>query len=149
MSSNPVYAFFATPKSFGPFLLRMLLAVVFFVHGSQKAFGWFGGEGWAVTANAWAQPGGMNLPMGMTALVIFAELAGAAGMFLGLLTRLAALGLAAVMAGAILLVHTPGGFAACEYPLALLVICLALLFTGGGRLSMDRGISGQLLPSIG
>ena len=32
-------------KAFGPFVLRMLLGPVFFAHGAQKLFGWFGGRG--------------------------------------------------------------------------------------------------------
>jgi len=39
--------------------------------------------------------------------------------------------------------------AACEYPFALLIVALALVFLGAGRFSVDRVISGQLLPAVG
>jgi len=49
------------------------------------------------------------------------------------------------MLTAIIGVHWPGGFFASnkgyEYPLALLAMCLALLISGGGMVSIDRGLS--------
>ncbi len=149
VSSNPVYAFFATPSSFGPFILRMLLAAVFLVHGGQKMFGWFGGPGWNATLTQWSSIDGLNLPVGLAVLAIAGEMLVALAMFFGFLTRLAALGVMAIMTGAIVLVHAEQGVASSEYPFALLVIGFSLLLQGGGRLSLDRAISNQLLPSVG
>jgi putative oxidoreductase len=146
VSSNPIYAFFSTPKSFGPFILRMLLAAVFFYHGSQKAFGLFGGPGWNGTMEAFA---GMGFSSGTTALVMLTELLVSLSMFFGFLTRLASLGVIALMAGALWFVHGAHGISECEYPFALLVVALGLMFIGAGRLSLDRAISSQLLPSVG
>lgn len=146
MSSNPIYAFFSTPKSFGPFILRMLLASVFFYHGAQKAFGWFGGPGWNGTMTAFA---GMGFSAGTTVFVMLTELLVSIAMLFGFLTRLAALGVIAVMTGALYFVHAGQGITACEYPFALLMVAVALLFVGAGRLSLDRAISSQLLPVVG
>lgn len=147
MTSNPIYELFKTQKSFGPFLLRMLLAAVFFLHGSQKAFGWFGGDGWTATIDSWSSPEGLGLSPFLAAMAIIAELLSAIALFFGLFTRLAALAVAGVMIGAIVLVHADAGFVSAEYPFALLMVGLSLAFTGGGRLSMDRSISSLLMPS--
>lgn len=149
MSSNPVYAFFATPKSFGPFVLRMLLAAVFVYHGGQKAFGWFDGDGWSPTLLKWSGEGGMGFPVGVTVAVLLIELLAAVAMFFGILTRLAAVGVMIVMTGALHYVHAPQGIASSEFPFSILMVAVALFFLGGGRFSLDRAISGQLLPTIG
>jgi putative oxidoreductase len=146
VSSNPIYAFFSTPKSFGPFILRMLLASVFVYHGGQKAFGWFGGMGWNGTMTAFA---GMGFSSGTTVFVMLTELLVSIAMLFGFLTRLAAFGVIAVMTGALYFVHAGQGIAACEYPFALLMVAVALVFVGAGRLSLDRAISSQLLPVVG
>lgn len=149
VSSNPVYAFFATPRSWGPFVLRMTLAAVFFYHGGQKAFGWFGGDGWTATLGQWTAADGLGLAVPVAAMAILGEVAVAVALFLGLMTRLAGLGVMAIMAGAISVVHAGEGVAAWEYPLTLGLVALALVFLGGGRLSVDRGLSQQLLPGFG
>jgi len=146
VSSNPIYAFFATPKSFGPLILRLLLASVFVYHGGQKAFGWFDGHGWAGTLKDF---NGMGFSAGITVAVMLTEILVAIAMFFGFLTRLAAVGVIVVMAGALHYVHAEHGWAASEFPYALLMVAIALLFLGGGRLSLDRAISGQLLPTVG
>jgi putative oxidoreductase len=124
----------------------MLLAAVFLYHGGQKVFGWFGGEGWNGTMTAFA---GMGFSSSTTVFVMLTELLVAIAMLFGFLTRLAALGVIAVMGGALYFVHAGHGIGECEYPFALLMVALALLFVGAGRLSLDRAISGQLLPVVG
>ncbi len=147
MSSNPVYSLFATPKSFGPFLLRMLLAAVFVYHGGQKAFAWFDGPGWSATIANFSGENGMGFPVWVAPAVMCIELAGAVAMFFGVLTRVAALGLAGVMAGAVFFVHAGDGIAASEYAFSLMIAALSLVFLGGGRFSVDRAVSAQLIPS--
>jgi putative oxidoreductase len=82
-------------------------------------------------------------------LVCFTEFLGGIGLVLGLLTRIAALGVAAVMVGAIVKVHLPNGFFmnwdlapgkghGFETNLALLAMALACVIAGGGELSIDR-----------
>lgn len=74
-----------------------------------------------------------------------AELIGGGLLLLGLLTRVGAFLIACVMLSAIIGVHWHAGFFAnsggYEYPLSLLAMSFALLISGGGMLSIDRGLS--------
>ncbi len=116
------------------------------MHGTQKAFGWFGGDGWSNTLAAWGDPAGLAISPFLASTAIITELLASVALFFGLLTRLAALGVVAVMASAIYYVHSDLGLASVEYPVALLVIGISLIFMGGGRASLDRGISSLLMP---
>ena len=146
---NPVYRFFATADSFAPTILRLVLAVVFTVHGGQKTFGWLGGSGWSATLAHWTSSEGLNLPYPVAVLGILAETLGALAMLTGFLTRLAALGIFCTMGVAIFAVHWSAGFLApqgYEYPFTLAGVALALLFGGAGRWSVDRLVTRALLP---
>jgi uncharacterized membrane protein YphA (DoxX/SURF4 family) len=75
--------------------------------------------------------------------VAWGELLGGIAMALGLLARLAALGLIVIQAGAIWTVTYALGFAmdagpGYEYNIAIIAMCVALVFLGGGRLSVDH-----------
>ena len=76
--------------------------------------------------------------------VAWGEIAAGIALILGVLTRFAALGLIVIQAGAIATVTGPRGFALSagvagyDYNVALLAMCLCLLLTGGGTLSLDR-----------
>jgi putative oxidoreductase len=75
----------------------------------------------------------------------FAELLGAILLLLGFLTRVGAFLLFCVMLTAVVGVHWKNGFFApggIEYPMTLAAISLALLISGGGAASIDRGLSG-------
>jgi putative oxidoreductase len=71
-------------------------------------------------------------------------------LLLGAGTRLAALGLGVVMTTAMLMVHAQHGFfmnwfgtqkgEGIEYFLLIIGMTIALIITGGGRWSVDRGI---------
>ena len=146
-----VYRLFTTINSFAPTILRLVLTVIFTVHGGQKTIGWLGGEGWNGTLAHWTAPSpdGFGFPYGLAVMGIAAEVCGAVGMLLGFMTRLAALGLLCVMGTAVVFVHGPSGFFAprgYEYPLTLGGVALALLCCGGGRLSVDRFLTRALLP---
>ena len=146
---NPFYRLFATLDSLAPTLLRLVLAVVFTVHGGQKAFGWMGGEGWSMTLQHWTNPDGANLPYPVAILVIVGELLGALGMLTGLLTRFAAFGICCAMIVAVGEVHRQHSFLSFqefEYPFTLAGVALALMICGGGYLSVDRLITRALLP---
>jgi putative oxidoreductase len=120
-----------------------------FPHGAQKLLGLFGGFGFSGTMQYFTST--MGLPYGLALLVIAAEFFGALGLIFGLLTRVAALGIGCVMAGAIYLVHLPNGFfmnwsgkqagEGFEYHILALGIALALMIKGGGLLSVDRAIA--------
>jgi putative oxidoreductase len=123
-------------NTLAPLLLRLCLAAVFIFHGMALVR-----EDWGTN---WHKPtdNGAALPMPAQAAVAWGQLLGGVAMVLGLLTRLAALGLAAIMAGAIATVHWPHGFdireGGCEYNVALIVMCVVLMLTGGGKLAADR-----------
>ena len=75
--------------------------------------------------------------------VAWGELLGGVSLLVGLLTRLAALGLIVIQVGAIWTVTGLHGFSVTrgggyEYNLALIAMCLALVIMGGGTWAVDR-----------
>src|SRR3954468_8804026 len=95
---------FKTNNSFAPTLARLTLGIVMFPHGAQKVLGWFGGYGFSGTMGFFTQQ--MGIPALFAFLAILAEFAGSLCLLAGLATRVAAAGIAGVMAVAILTVHT-------------------------------------------
>ncbi len=89
-------------------LLRLTLGVVMFPHGAQKLLGWFGGYGFSGTMGFFTQQ--MHIPALFAFLAIMAEFAGSLGLITGLLTRVAAFGIAVNMVVALVLVHSHVGF---------------------------------------
>jgi putative oxidoreductase len=138
---------FATSASWSLLIVRLSLGVIFFAHGAQKLFGWFGGPGLKGTIGYFQSS--LNVPPALTVLAALTECFGGVAVFAGVLTRLAALGLIVVMLIAIVKVHWPHGFFlnfslqpgkghGFEYNFALIGMALALLVGGGGALSIDR-----------
>lgn len=143
--------FFGTEARWAPLVLRLVLGAVFFPHGAQKALGWFGGHGWSGTVGFFSS---MGIPAPMAALVILGEFLGAIGLLVGLGTRLAAAGIAAIMVGAIAMVHGEHGFfmnwfgaqagEGYEYHLLAIGLAVALVVEGAGRFSLDRLVARAL-----
>ena len=133
-----------------PLVLRLTLAVVMFAHGAQKALGWFGGSGLRGTLDFLRKSG---VPSPVAVLAIMAEFLGPLGLAVGLLTRVAALGIAAVMLGAILTVHGQHGFfmnwygkeqgEGFEYHVLAIGLAVALVLNGAGVWSLDAVIAGH------
>lgn len=122
-------------------LLRAAAGAVFVAHGAQKLFVF----GLAGVTGAFTQMG-VPLPGVAGPAVAFLEFFGGLALIFGLLTRLAATGLAINMLGAILLVHAANGFfnpTGIEFPLTLLLIGLALATTGAGAWSLDAMIAAR------
>jgi len=132
-------------------LLRLVLGIVFFAHGSQKMLGWFGGYGFTGTMGFFTQT--MHIPAVFAFLAIAAEFFGGLGLILGLLTRVAAFGIAVNMLVAVFMVHLPNGLfmnwtgqqkgEGFEYHLLVLAATVALMIRGAGAFSVDRVISGE------
>jgi putative oxidoreductase len=128
--------------------LRVVLGVVFFAHGSQKMLGWFGGYGFHGTVGFFTH---MGMPAPVATLIICTEFFGGLGLLVGLLTRIAALGIFGLMIGAIFMVHLQNGFfmnwmgtqkgEGFEFHLLVLAIAAALLLRGAGAFSLDRSLS--------
>ncbi len=129
-------------------MLRVVLGVVFFAHGSQKMLGWFGGFGFHGTMGAFTH---MGMPAPMALLIICTEFFAGLGLIVGLLTRIASFGVAGLMIGAIFMVHLPNGFfmnwmgtqkgEGFEFHLLALAMAAALLLRGAGAFSLDRALA--------
>jgi putative oxidoreductase len=126
-------------KVLAPLILRAALAVVFVYHGMGK----LGPD------NEWGLSWNKEMPGALQALVAWGEFLGGIAMAIGFLVRLAALGLASIMVGAIVTVHGANGFALMskdreptklgyEYNLALIAICLGVALLGSGILGLDH-----------
>lgn len=122
---------------------------MFFYHGVQKTFGWFGGPGWNNTIALWTSAENYNLPYVLVAFLLAAELAVCLALLLGFLTRLAAFAVVLIMAVALVLAYGGTTFEAVEFPIMLIAAGLSLMITGGGSFSVDRAISVNLLPQVG
>lgn len=137
---------FRTPEDWTILLLRLALGIVFFAHGAQKMLGWFGGNGFTATMGFFT--GMLHIPALFAFLAIAAEFFGALGLLTGFLTRVAALGIFAVMLVAVVMVHSQFGLfmnwsgtqkgEGFEYHLLAMAIALVLMIKGGGAWSLDR-----------
>lgn len=136
----------ATDNSVAPLVLRIAAGVIFAAHGAQKLFGLFGGYGLEGTGQ-WMESIGLAPGYLMALLAGSAEFFGGLALLLGLLVRPSALVLAFTMAVAIATVHLEKGLFMAndgyEFGLALLAISVALVLSGGGRLSLDRAMGPQ------
>jgi putative oxidoreductase len=133
-------------------ILRLLLGIVFFPHGMQKAFGWFGGPGFGGAMEGFTVK--MGIPAVFAFLAILAESAGSLGLITGFLTRVAAFGITCNMVVAVAMIHWQNGFfmnwfgkqkgEGFEYHVLVVAITLALMIKGGGRWSVDRYITKRM-----
>lgn len=131
---------------------RVVLGAVMFPHGAQKLLGWFGGYGWSGTMGFLTH--NVGLPTALAGLVILIELFGSLALLTGTLSRLAALGIASVMVGAVVTTHLHNGFfmnwggqaagEGFEYHLLALALALPIIVRGGGAYSVDRALASRL-----
>src|SRR5215207_1139313 len=124
-------------------LLRIAAGVVFFAHGAQKLFGWFGGPGPDAMGQGFEQMG--LRPGKRNALLAGASEAGGGALIAtGLMTPLGAAAVTGVMHQAVRTVHWQKGFfnteGGYEYNLVLAAAAIALADTGPGPLSLDRAL---------
>src|SRR6266566_58207 len=124
----------STSPSWVPVPLRIMLAVIFVQHGSEKVLGAFGGGGWTawLSQSQFAPFGFMRPAWLWLAAAALSEFMGGVAFALGLFTRVGAFFIACVMITAIAVVHLPA-----FYQMSLLAMTLSLIISGGGQLSID------------
>jgi putative oxidoreductase len=135
------------PGDLAALILRLAAGLIFLPHGWSKVAGDGGPAAFAADMAAT-----YGIPSFLGYLAAYAEVAGAVLLIAGLLTRLDALLLAGTMFVAAFIVQLPDalfevqpgasklfvGIRGIETPLAMLAICLGLVLTGGGRISLDH-----------
>ena len=137
---GPLYA------ALDPFMLpmlRVMLGLILIPHGCQKAFGWFGGAGFARFTQIFESIGYRPGAVWLT-IVILVELVGGLCLVLGLFTRVAALFVALFMANAVWFTSAKGFFwtaQGSEYSLLILAVAVVFMVRGGGDYSLDSKMS--------
>jgi putative oxidoreductase len=131
--------------SLGLLIIRIVVGLLFVGHGTQKLFGWFGGNGREATASFYENNLGLSPGWLMTLAAGGSEAGGGILIALGLLTPLGAAAITAVMVTAIATVHfkngiwvTDGGY---EYNLVMIAAVFAITAIGPGSASLDNALS--------
>jgi len=138
----------ATPNDWILTVLRLAAGIMILPHGLQKTFGMFGGAGFTAQMAGFERG---HIPAVFAFLAIMAEFLGGIGLILGALTRIAAFGLAVNMIVGAYMVNLPNGMfmnwtgkqkgEGFEFHILVVAICIALMFRGGGAVSVDRAVS--------
>ena len=143
-----------TPNDVAGAIVRVMLGVVIFAHGAQKVFGWFGGAGFDATMTRFTEV--YNIPLVFAFIAIMAEFLGGLGLIVGLLTRIAALGISTSMLFAIVIVtgsegffinwagNLPAGDEGYEFQLLAIAMGVSVLVKGAGAFSLDRILHSKL-----
>ena len=113
----------------GLLLLRLMVSLVFFT------------SGWNHVKNPDERSRSIGMSRGFTLFLGAAEILGSLGIAFGVLTQLAAIGLILIMLGAIqkkVFVWRIDFWASngWNYELMLIIMCVAILLTGGGRYAL-------------
>lgn len=134
MDNDRTIAVDRTAVDLSLFILRVVVGVIFMLHGSQKMFGAFEGMGLEKTVAMLGSPIGY--------LVAVGEFFGGIGLVFGFLSRFSAAAIIVIMIGAIVKVHGANGFFldkhGYEYCLALIGLLLPIFICGPGRFSIGQ-----------
>ena len=122
---------------------RLLLGGLFFGHGAQKAFGWFGGFGPDGTGG-WLESLGLRPGRKHAMAAGATEMSGGALLALGLATPAAGAAITAVMTTAVRTVHQPNGpwvtDNGWEYAAVAAATALTVVELGPGPVSLDAAL---------
>ena len=142
----------STNADTGAFAGRVMLGAIMLPHGFQHALGLFGGYGFNGTLG-WMTTT-LGFPAPLAAIAIVTELIAPFALIAGFGGRLAALGIAGIMVGAIS-THAPNGFfmnwfgalpagaEGFEYHLLAVGLAAVVTLNGSGALSLDRWLSNR------
>jgi len=143
----------STNADHGALAGRLMLGAIMLPHGFQHALGLFGGYGFNGTLGWMTKT--LGFPAPLAALAIVTELVAPFALIAGLGGRLASLGIAGIMVGAIT-THAPNGFfmnwfgslpkgaEGFEYHLLAIGLAAVVTLNGSGAFSLDRWISDRL-----
>jgi putative oxidoreductase len=133
-------------------VLRLAAGIMILPHGLQKAFGMYGGRGFANQMDYFT--GHEHIPVMFAFLAILAELLGGVGLILGFFTRIAAFGLFCNMIVGAIMVSLPNGFfmnwggkqqgEGIEFHILAVAMAVVLISKGAGALSIDRAIAEKM-----
>ena len=137
-------------------VLRLTLGCIMFAHGAQKVLGWYGGPGAEKTIQIFRDAMAFSSPL--TLLVMATEFLGSIALILGFFTRVSALAIAINIGTCAYLNHIRNGFfmnwagqqkgEGFEFHILVIGIAFALIITGGGILSFDRGLTREQKESM-
>jgi putative oxidoreductase len=132
----------------GLLILRLVAGLTIAAHGAQKAFGWFGGAGFA-GFSAGMQKQKLKPGWLWAGFAVLGELGGGLSLAFGFLIQIGAAGVVGAMLMAIFRSHWRNGFfnskRGIEFPLQILVAAVALGVAGAGGYSLDA-LFGVALP---
>ena len=144
-----LFQILATDSDWVPTLARVILGIIFFAHGLQKVFGWFGGPGLKQTLRTLTEF--VGLPWIVALAAIGTEFVGGLALILGLLARISALGIAVNMLAAIVMMHGKYGLFmnwfgdrkghGIEYHLLAVALAIVIIANGAGAFSLDGLLS--------
>jgi len=135
-----------TNEDYALTIARLVLGMLFFIHGDQLMLGWFGGYGLSGSMKFFTQ--GLGIPAPFAFLAICGEFFGGLMLIVGFLGRVAALTIICTMAVAVAKVHWQFGIfmnwfgtqkgEGFEYHLLAITIGVVIALRGSGALSLDR-----------
>ncbi len=132
--------FYRKASCFSYPMIRVIAGLNLIPHGGWKLFGWYGGDIHR-TAEGFAKQG-LEPALPLAYYIGSLEFFGGILLVVGLLTRVVAIQVVGFMATAAFYVHWDRGFnwiqGGFEYPLMWGIVALAIVFRGGGWLSLDR-----------
>ena len=149
LGDNMLLQIFATDSDWTLTLARIVLGIIFFAHGAQKVFGWFGGAGLRQTLRTMTEH--LGLPTILALAAIGSEFVGGMALILGFLARMSALSVVVNMLAAIFMVHGKYGLFmnwfgdrkghGIEYHLLAIALAIVIIAKGAGAFSLDGLLS--------